>query len=636
MLFLAVAVASCGVQSTVVDFGGGVTHAVVSDARAFNRNTLTVAVWVQLAQHCEPQVFVNRGARSESFTLYLYKGAVRFLVGTAPGSYSFAKADRPEIGKWTHYVGTSDGETIRIYKNGTLAGTTSILPSPEGRMPAVEMDAPLYLGSEGAARNATVGRLRDVRIFDRALTAEEVAAVHGGRPVALSARLGAWGEVRGDRWLDLSGRGRHAQFGRRAVVRKADEIRGIWYSNQPSGDEYRFKYAGGFATYPQQHLPIAIHCASVNKTFFTYGAADAENGLLHAVSYFDHATGKVARPTILLAKQTSDAHDNPVMSVDDRGYVWIFSASHGRSRPSFIHRSVKPYDIEAFERVVTTNFSYPQPWFVAGQGFCFLQTSYDGRRSLYCQRSTDGRKWSDRQLLASFGRGHYQVSWRQGAKIGTVFNYHPQKVGLNARTNLYYMETIDGGVTWRTVDGGQLDLPLQARDNPARIAEYESRGVLVYLKDLQFDEEGHPVIVYLTSRGFEAGPKNDPRTWRIRRWDGERWLDYAITTSDHNYDFGSLYLEAPDRWRLIAPTAPGPQKYNTGGEIEMWESADRGRSWRVVSQLTRGSEFNHTYVRRPVDAHPGFYGLWADGHGRRPSASSLYFTTRDGVVTRMR
>ena len=110
MLFLAVAVASCGVQSTVVDFGGGVTHAVVSDARAFNRNTLTVAVWVQLAQHCEPQVLVNRGARSESFTLYLYKGAVRFLVGTAPGSYSFAKADRPEIGKWTHYVGTSDGE----------------------------------------------------------------------------------------------------------------------------------------------------------------------------------------------------------------------------------------------------------------------------------------------------------------------------------------------------------------------------------------------------------------------------------------------------------------------------------------------------------------------------------------------
>ena len=25
-----------------------------------------------------------------------------------------------------------------------------------------------------------------------------------------------------------------------------------------------------------------------------------------------------------------------------------------------------------------------------------------------------------------------------------------------------------------------------------------------------------------------------------------------------------MYLEAPDRWRLFAPTAPGPQRYNTG------------------------------------------------------------------------
>lgn len=31
---------------------------------------------------------------------------------------------------------------------------------------------------------------------------------------------------------------------------KDDGYRGIWYANQPSGDEYKFKYSGGFATYP--------------------------------------------------------------------------------------------------------------------------------------------------------------------------------------------------------------------------------------------------------------------------------------------------------------------------------------------------------------------------------------------------
>src|SRR5438445_2511040 len=41
-----------------------------------------------------------------------------------------------------------------------------------------------------------------------------------------------------------------AQAGKRPV---ADGYRGIWYYNQPSNDEYKYKYSGGFATYPQQH-----------------------------------------------------------------------------------------------------------------------------------------------------------------------------------------------------------------------------------------------------------------------------------------------------------------------------------------------------------------------------------------------
>ena len=32
---------------------------------------------------------------------------------------------------------------------------------------------------------------------------------------------------------------------------------------------------------------------------------------LHMVSYYDHASGTVPRPRILLNKHTDDAHDNP-------------------------------------------------------------------------------------------------------------------------------------------------------------------------------------------------------------------------------------------------------------------------------------------------------------------------------------
>lgn len=82
-------------------------------------------------------------------------------------------------------------------------------------------------------------------------------------------------------------------------------------------------------------------------------------------------------------------------------------------------------------------------------------------------------------------------------------------------------------------------------------------------------------------------------------------------------------------WRVIAPTEPGPQVFNPGGEMVMWTSRDRGETWEKAP-LTRDSPRNHTYARRPLNAHPDFYALWADGHARRPSESFLYFTNQKG------
>jgi hypothetical protein len=412
----------------------------------------------------------------------------------------------------------------------------------------------------------------------------------------------------------------------------ADGFRGIWYANQPSGDEFKFKYSGGLGTYPQQHLPIAVYAEEAQKTFFCYGGRPQDrNRLLHMLSYYDHQTGEVARPRILLDKKTDDAHDNPTMQIDDAGHLWIFSNSHGTGRPSYIHRSKKPYSIDAFELIRTTNFSYGQPWHVPGQGFVFLHTLYARGRILHVARSSDGRQWDEPTLLSAIAMGHYQVSWRNGKTIGTMFNYHPEGKGLNWRTNVYYMQTSDGGRTWQNVRGETLTLPLSEVDNPALAVEYESKQRLVYIKDVQFTAEGHPVLLYLTSGGYESGPKNDPRTFTTARWTGSTWDVREIASGDNNYDFASLYVEADGTWRLIGTTELGPQRYNTGGEVALWTSSDQGTTWNRVRQLTADSEFNHTYPRRPVGAHPDFYALWADGHGREPSASRLYFTNQDGT-----
>lgn len=420
-------------------------------------------------------------------------------------------------------------------------------------------------------------------------------------------------------------------FSDRDPLPTADGYRGIWYSNQPQNDQYVYKYSGGLGTYCAKHRPFAVYAQQVNKTFFCYGGTTGKNRtLLHMVSYYDHTTGTVPRPRILLDKKTTDAHDNPVISLDDKGHIWIFSSSHGTARPSFIHRSKRPYDVDAFEYVKTTNFSYPQPYYVPGHGFLFLHTSYGGGRRLFQTSSRDGRAWSEPEMLAHVELGHYQISARCGKKIATAFNFHPQPQGLNWRTSLYYMETDDFGRTWHNALGETVKLPLTSPDNPAPVRDYRAERRNVYLKDLVFDADGRPLILYLTSGGWQSGPKNDPRTWQTAHWTGAAWQFGGTITSDNNYDMGSLYVEADGTWRLIAPTETGPQPYNTGGEIAVWISKDQGKTWQKLKQLTRDSEYNHTYVRRPVDAHADFYAFWADGHGRKPSESRLYCTSRTG------
>ncbi|MCB0184494.1 MAG: BNR-4 repeat-containing protein, partial [Caldilineaceae bacterium] len=271
---------------------------------------------------------------------------------------------------------------------------------------------------------------------------------------------------------------------------KATGYRGIWHGQTPTHDEYVYKYSGGLGTYPHQSRPFALYRPEVNKTFFCWGGTVENfvptnqqygaNQLLHMVSYFDHTTGQVPRPTILFDKYCGDAHDNPVITIDDAGYIWIFSPSHGQwTTPSFVHRSREPYSIDRFETVTVWLYAYPQIWHVPS-GFTLMHTQYDNGRKLRCTTSADGITWTTPVRLAEIEQGHYQVTAQRDDKLVTAFNYHPAVGGLEARTNLYFMQSTDNGVTWTTAAGEILDLPLTTIENDALIRNYRAEGLLVY------------------------------------------------------------------------------------------------------------------------------------------------------------
>lgn len=477
----------------------------------------------------------------------------------------------------------------------------------------------------------------------------------------------------------------------------ADGYRGIWHGQVQGGlPGYDYKYSGGLGTYPQQHSPIAIYAKDADKTFFVYGAAagdvtaDEKNNTLQLhIGEFDHATGKVSRPRILIDRREAwgrtDAHENPTLAMDDEGHLYVAINTHGPARldsrhgetgaASYIYRSVEPYRVDRFTRIVGdipltdedrgtggSNFSYANPWWIKGTGddggddgggLLLLHVKYRSWRErtlawLTGRADADspgGFTWSPRRTLAAVEQGHYGVSWRMpdGRGVGVAINFHPNEMvadsdraGLDSRTNLYYLQRrgLDG--VWTTItDEPFIDAPTTREQlAPALVHDYLTEGKLVYLKEVRFDTTGRPVIVYLTSDDYRPGMGGEKMV-HTARWDGERWIIRDIATCDHNYDHGTLLIEAEgdegrEVWRLLAPLGPGPQPGHTGGEMRMLVSSDRGETWRVEHRYTGISDVNHTYARPVLGGQPDFAALWADGDPTRVSPSRLYFTNRDG------
>jgi hypothetical protein len=416
-----------------------------------------------------------------------------------------------------------------------------------------------------------------------------------------------------------------------AQTRTVNGYRGIWFTlGQFSA--FGDKYSGGLGTYTSSHIPVAVYAPKVNKTFFVYGGTTTatEKHLLIMLSYYDHNRKHVPRPVVVYDKVgVNDPHDNASVSIDDKGYIWIFVSGRNTSRPGLIFKGKKPYDITAFDMVHEGEMTYPQPWWFEGKGFFYLFTKYTKGRELYWSTSSDGSKWSPDRKLAGMG-GHYQVSNRYKNKVVTAFNYHPGG-NVDKRTNIYLMQTTDMGEHWTDVKGNELQTPLTDKLNAALVKDYEGEGKLVYLNDINFDASGNPVVLAVISNNFQPGPPGNLRDWVVAKWSGTAWNFTKVCSSTHNYDMGSLYIDGRN-WTVLGPTEAGPQKNGTGGEMASWRSTDNGVSWQKQMQLTQNSSRNHSYLRRPSVIHPGFTAFWADGNADSLSASSLYFSDEAGKV----
>jgi hypothetical protein len=423
--------------------------------------------------------------------------------------------------------------------------------------------------------------------------------------------------------------------------KKISGYRPIWFElNQKY--EYGDKYSGALGTYTAKHHPLALFAAEVNKTFFVYGGTKSAESkhLLCMIGAYDHTSGLVSQPMVVCDKMgVDDPHDNPSILIDDEGYIWVFVSGRGRVRMGFKYKSKKPYNIDGFEKITTEEMTYPQPKKMGITFFNFF-TKYTGVRQLYFEKSENGIQWTDDTMLAAIPEkkgqksGHYQISAQfKEKKTATFFNRHPNGI-VDQRTDLYYLETEDNGNTWTSADKQPIPIPITKKNSPSRVVDYASLKKNIYLKDTVFDSWGRPICLYIRSKGHEPGPENEPYEWCITKWNGSQWTTHVITTSDHNYDMGSLLIDK-EKLYLVGPTAVGAQEWGVGGELQIWKSDDWGTNWIKVKDLTQNSDFNHSYVRKSENFKAPFVFFWADGDAHQFSKSELFFGNLEGKIWKL-
>jgi hypothetical protein len=168
---------TAGIAGSALTFDGIDDYVVTGFVR--DLATWTVSVWVRSpAAPANASVGSGPVHRDANFQFNWnhsqgnFRGAVALRVGGRwyPASFGALQANT-----WYHLTGTYDGETLRAYTNGVLVSSND---RPSG--PADAETAPLTFGRH--ARNTSgffAGTLDEIRIYDRALSGAEVAALAG-------------------------------------------------------------------------------------------------------------------------------------------------------------------------------------------------------------------------------------------------------------------------------------------------------------------------------------------------------------------------------------------------------------------------------------------------------------------------
>jgi Concanavalin A-like lectin/glucanases superfamily len=166
------------------DFNG-TQYVRVSDAIQLQPSELTIEAWALLNVASDLQTLFARGSVTNVGTgLGIFKGKPRYWANHFNQGILYVEAPYAVLpNRWVHVAATFDGATTRLYVDGAEVATTGGL----NRIVYDPASVPVTIGAnwEGDFPRAPIatspfnGRVDEVSLYNRALTAAEILAIFG-------------------------------------------------------------------------------------------------------------------------------------------------------------------------------------------------------------------------------------------------------------------------------------------------------------------------------------------------------------------------------------------------------------------------------------------------------------------------
>ncbi|MFN8353059.1 MAG: LamG-like jellyroll fold domain-containing protein [Spirosomataceae bacterium] len=162
---------STGKWNNAITLNGSTQYLTVNNSATLNPTSgITLSAWINGADFGGNKVIIKKRHWAPAYDFSLYGGQLTFALNGV-GSVSAAV---PTTNAWHLVTGTYDGSTMKIYVDGSVVASSA----KSGAITSV--GEPLVIGSSGGFENYFNGKLDDVRLYGRGLSASEVATLYGG------------------------------------------------------------------------------------------------------------------------------------------------------------------------------------------------------------------------------------------------------------------------------------------------------------------------------------------------------------------------------------------------------------------------------------------------------------------------